>query len=263
MALLREPAHKPSSSTFQSSTYGYGGPMLFEPSASSLAVAAYESHHDMSDRPTGGSRAEMDESREGDYDGDHDDRDDHDDEIPWGPEHPCYPHMNPHVPMRSAEYLSTRIIRIRRDWMLRGDLAPTFSNLYPEILEPVLPEREFRRVVAHVNEALVAAYDPFAPRSWLDGVLGFVTGWVWEDLGRTAVKKALLQVEDWLARWNRQVGEGSGVRIWSLRSTGYMSIDIQIPDPKLAVVPDEEHEEGRRPEAGSEQLVQLWRALER
>ncbi len=54
----------------------------------------------------------------------------------WGPQHPCYPHLNPHVPVDSHEYVTTRIIRIRRDWLLEGDLAPTFSNLYPEILDP-------------------------------------------------------------------------------------------------------------------------------
>jgi len=36
---------------------------------------------------------------------------------------------------------ATRIIRIRRDWMVVGDLAPTFSNIYPEILDPLMQEQ--------------------------------------------------------------------------------------------------------------------------
>ncbi|KAI5305330.1 hypothetical protein KEM56_004708 [Ascosphaera pollenicola] len=159
-------------------------------------------------------------------------------EIPWGPEHPCYPHMNPHVSMANPEYLNTRIIRIQRDWMIRGDLAPTFSNLYPEILDPVLPEPEFRRIVTHLNTELVDVYDPFKPRHWVDGILGALTGWLWDDLGYTAVKRHLTSIEAWIEAWNRDVGAQQGVKIWPLRSTGYMSIDIQVPDPKLALVPE-------------------------
>ncbi|EEH23277.2 hypothetical protein PABG_05488 [Paracoccidioides brasiliensis Pb03] len=44
------------------------------------------------------------------------------DELAWGPSHPCFPHMNPHVPITSPEYQNTRIIRIRRDWMGLGEI---------------------------------------------------------------------------------------------------------------------------------------------
>src|SRR5699024_3342043 len=53
-------------------------------------------------------------------------------ELAWGPAHPCFPHMNVHVPVDSLDYANTRIIRIRRSYMVEGDVAPTFSNLYPE-----------------------------------------------------------------------------------------------------------------------------------
>ncbi|KAL2863443.1 ERF4 family protein [Aspergillus lucknowensis] len=160
-------------------------------------------------------------------------------ELAWGPAHPCFPHINPHVPLGSDEYLTTRIIRIKRDWMDKGDLAPTFSNLYPEILDPLLPEQEFRRVIATINEELTSAFNPYSFRNWLDGVLGLVTGWIWEDLGAPAIKGHLKRVEDWLEKWNREVGAKDGVRIWSLRRTAYMSLDIQIPDPKVGIVPSE------------------------
>ncbi|GAQ09299.1 hypothetical protein ALT_6620 [Aspergillus lentulus] len=161
-------------------------------------------------------------------------------ELAWGPAHPCYPHVNPHVPIGSQEYLTTRIIRIRRDWMVKGDLAPTFSNLYPEILDPLLPEQEFRRVIATVNEELIKAFDPFSFRNLLDGALGLVTGWLWEDIGAPGIKSHLKRVEDWLDKWNREVGAKDGVHIWSLRRTAYMSLDIQIPDPKVGII----HSEG-------------------
>ncbi|OJJ48265.1 hypothetical protein ASPZODRAFT_1548488 [Penicilliopsis zonata CBS 506.65] len=160
-------------------------------------------------------------------------------ELAWGPAHPCYPHHNPHVSVESDEYESTRIIRIRRDWMVCGDLAPTFSNLYPEILDPLLPEQEFRRIIATVNEQLVRAFDPFTPGTWIDGALGLLTGWLWEDAGAARVKRNLGSVEAWLERWNRDVGSKDGVRIWSLRRTAYLSLDIQIPDPKVGIIQSE------------------------
>ncbi|KAF7591261.1 hypothetical protein BBP40_001822 [Aspergillus hancockii] len=173
-------------------------------------------------------------------------------ELAWGPAHPCYPHSNPHVSVRSQEFHTTRIIRIRRDWMVRGDLAPTFSNLYPEILDPLLPEQEFRKIIATVNDKLIKAFDPFSLRNWVDGALALLTGWLWEDIGVTGVKSQLKQVEDWLETWNREVGAKDGVYIWSLRRTAYMSLDIQIPDPKVGIIPSEGGPSlpGTRPNSG-------------
>ncbi|OAA55589.1 Golgin subfamily A member 7/ERF4 [Niveomyces insectorum RCEF 264] len=171
----------------------------------------------------------------------------------WGPQHPCYPHRNPHVPEDAPEYTTTRIIRIRRDWLIAGDLAPTFSNLYPEILDPAgLPEQEFRRVVDKLNRELTAAFAPWSVRNVVDGVLGLVTGWLWEDMGFTGAKARLARLERWIDRWNALMaagGEGAGQhnndnddrpippKIIPLRSTGYMTLDIQIGDPEIAAVP--------------------------
>lgn len=159
-------------------------------------------------------------------------------ELAWGPSHPCFPHQNPHVPLNSPEYATTRIIRVKRDWMVRGDLAPTYSNLYPEILDPLLPEHQFRQIIQRVNETLVMAFDPYSKRNWIDGLMGVLTGWFWEDLGFAGVKKRLRDLEEWLAEWNREVGSVEGVKIIPLRRTGYMSLDIQIPDPQVRVVDD-------------------------
>ncbi|KAJ5836577.1 Golgin subfamily A member 7/ERF4 [Penicillium robsamsonii] len=160
-------------------------------------------------------------------------------ELAWGPAHPCFPHINPHVPIGSREHMTTRVVRIRRDWMIKGDLAPTFSNLYPEILDPLLSEQEFRRVISTVNDGIIKAFDPFSLRNWFDGVLGLLTGWVWDDLNAPGAKSQLQHVEAWLENWNREVGAKDGVHIWSLRRTAYMSLDIQIPDPKVGIVPSE------------------------
>lgn len=172
-------------------------------------------------------------------------------ELAWGPAHPCFPHINPHVPVESQEYVTTRVIRIRRDWMVKGDLAPTFSNLYPEILDPLLSEQEFRKVIAFINDELVKAFDPYRFQNWIDAALGLVTGWIWEDLGAPAIKRHLRRVEAWIENWNRQVGDKDGVYIWSLRRTAYMSLDIQIPDPKVGIIPSEEPSlPGTRPSTG-------------
>lgn len=159
----------------------------------------------------------------------------------WGPQHPCFPHMNPHVPLSSPLYQTTRIIRIRRDWMLEGDLAPTFSNLYPEILDPAgVSEQEFRTVIEKINNELIPAFNPWGLRNIVDGVIGLLTGWLWEDLGFTGVKSRLRNVERYLEDWNKQMeaktkdGEGSAPRIVPLRRTGYMNLDIQVPDPEVA-----------------------------
>ena len=161
-------------------------------------------------------------------------------ELAWGPSHPCFPHMNPHVPLASAEHQSTRIIRIKRDWMVRGDLAPTYSNLYPEILDPLLPEGEFRNIIHHVNKTLVDAYDPFRLRNFIDGFMGLATGWLWEDAGLTGIKAELKRLEMWFDDWNRRVGEREAVKLIPLRRTAYMNLDIQIPDPQLKLVRDDE-----------------------
>ncbi|CZR40063.1 uncharacterized protein FPRO_04962 [Fusarium proliferatum ET1] len=163
----------------------------------------------------------------------------------WGPQHPCYPHLNPHVPVDSPEYVNTRIIRIRRDWLIKGDLAPTFSNLYPEILDPAgLSEQEFRRIIEKLNGELIPAFDPYGLRNIIDTLLGLVTGWIWDDVGLTGVKSRLNSLEKWIEQWNlemeKTIGTEDGAippKILPLRQTGYMTLDIQIPDPEIAPAP--------------------------
>jgi hypothetical protein len=157
----------------------------------------------------------------------------------WGPSHPCYPHLNPHVPLSSPLYETTRIIRIRRDWLLHGDLAPTFSALYPEVLADAgLQEEEFRRVVKDVNSQLVVAFDPFNWRNILDGALGLLTGWIWDDFGLTYVKRCVRHVEESLEQWNKRLEdearrsgsgggqEGQAARFVPLWRSGYLSVSI-------------------------------------
>ncbi|KAI0180196.1 Golgin subfamily A member 7/ERF4 family-domain-containing protein [Hypoxylon sp. FL1284] len=160
----------------------------------------------------------------------------------WGPQHPCYPHLNPHVPLDSPEYTNTRIIRIRRDWLIEGDLAPTFSNLYPEILDPAgVSEQEFRRVIEKLNGDLIPIFNPYNWRNVLDSVLGLLTGWIWDDIGLTYAKIKLRGLEAWIDKWNAEMEKATGSeegtvapRIVSLRRTGYMNLDFQIPDPEIA-----------------------------
>jgi hypothetical protein len=175
-----------------------------------------------------------------------------DDDFTWGPDHPCYPHLNVHVPLTAELYDSTRLIRVRRDWMQVGDLAPTFANLYPEVLDPIVPEDEFRKIIKHINDEIIAAFSPWSLRAWVDSIMGVATGWLWDDFGFTGVKKRLRDLEAWLERWNRDVGQAEGVRIIPLRRTAYMTVslggihsciamlilgklDFQIPDPQISV----------------------------
>lgn len=163
----------------------------------------------------------------------------HADEEAWGPQHPCYPHLNPHVPLDSPENTSTRIIRIKRDWMVRGDLAPTFSNLYPEILDPAgLSEQEFRRIIEKLNGELIPIFNPFSLRNVVDGVLGVVTGWLWDDFGLTAAKSRLNKLEKWIEDWNVDMEKAmdsiegaTAPKLISLRRTGYMSVSVCTTAP--------------------------------
>ena len=145
-------------------------------------------------------------------------------EFPWGPAHPCFPHPNPHVPLKSELFDNTRIIRIKRDWMTAGDLAPTFANLYPEILDPLVSEDDFRNLVKKINDTLLEAFDPFTFRACLDAFLGVATFWLWDDVGLTGVKKKLAELERWIDDWNRVVGAKEGVKIIPLRRTGYLTV---------------------------------------
>ncbi|KAF1940930.1 hypothetical protein EJ02DRAFT_348914, partial [Clathrospora elynae] len=154
-------------------------------------------------------------------------------EFPWGPSHPCFPHPNPHVPLDSELYHTTRIVRIKRDWMVKGDLAPTFANLYPEILDPLITEDDFRLLVKKINDTLTAAFDPFTFRAWLDAVMGVATFWLWDDAGLTGIKRQLAELERWIDEWNREIGAKEAVIIIPLRRTGYLTLDVQIPDPHL------------------------------
>lgn len=148
-------------------------------------------------------------------------------ELPWGPAHPCFPHINPHVPLASPLIKTTRIIRIRRDWMIAGDLAPAFSDVYPEILDPWMSEQDFRSLIQNVNEGLLQAFNPLGWRAWVDAVLGIATAWLWEDLGFTGAKSGVRGVEAFIERWNTEKSgkdAESEVRIIPLRRTGYLSV---------------------------------------
>ena len=140
--------------------------------------------------------------------------------------------------------------------MIAGDLAPTFSNTYPEILEPWVSEADFRTLVSGVNEGLIATFSPYGWRAWTDLLLGILSGWLWEDAGFAGVKKGCRDVEAFIERWNgdrRKSGfiesneEADLIKVVPLRRTGYVCLDIQIPDPKLGIV---ESKEGSLAEGG-------------
>ena len=111
--------------------------------------------------------------------------------------------------------------------MIAGDLAPTYSNVYPEILDPWISEQEFRTLIQNINEGLLQAFNPLGWRAWVDAVLGVATAWLWEDLGLTGAKSGVRGVEAYIERWNAEKGgkdSDPAVRIIPLRRTGYLSV---------------------------------------
>jgi hypothetical protein len=156
-------------------------------------------------------------------------------DFAWGPSHPCFPHPNPHCDPDSEEARTTRVIRVRRDWLAAGDMYPQFANLYPEILDPLVTDAEFRFLISNLNDRLKAMYDPFRPRAWVDSLMGVLTGFVWDDLGLAGTKRKEKGVEQFLDEWNetrRTEGRGE-VRVISVRRTGLMSLDFVVPDPGI------------------------------
>ena len=131
--------------------------------------------------------------------------------------------------------------------MLVGDLAPTFSNTYPEVLEPWVSEADFRTLIKDINDGLIAAFSPYGWRAWMDAALGLATGWIWEDLGFASVKSQVKQVEQLIEDWNgrrrntlEKDEDQELVRAIPLRRTAYLSLDIQIPDPHVGLVEEDE-----------------------
>lgn len=156
-------------------------------------------------------------------------------EMEWGPSHPCYPHLNPHIPVSTPLYASTRIIRIKRNWMISGDLAPTFSDVYPVVLADAgLEELEFRRIVERLNQELIKAWSPYSARNMFDSFMGLITGYVWDDLGVTGIKGKLKSVEIMLENENKSLeAHGATAKLIALRKTGYLCVssyqsEIQI-----------------------------------
>ena len=134
--------------------------------------------------------------------------------------------------------------------MIAGDLAPLFSNTYPEILDPWVNESDFRHLITEINQGLMKTFSPFGWRAWVDAILGVATGWIYEDLGFAGVKRGAKDVELLIEKWNGRRREGLDsedaelVKAIPLRRTGYLCLDIQIPDPHVGAVEDEGEEDG-------------------
>jgi hypothetical protein len=130
---------------------------------------------------------------------------------------------------------------VRRDWLQAGDLYPQYANLYPEILDPLVTDEDFRFLVSNINARLKACFDPYTTRAWVDSVMGVVTGYVWDDLGLTGAKKGIKELERFVDQWNKKAqSEGREVRIVQLRRTGFMALDFVVPDPGIDMVEGEE-----------------------
>ena len=128
--------------------------------------------------------------------------------------------------------------------MLSGDLYPQYANLYPEILDPLVTDDDFRFVISNINARMRTTFDPFTPRAVADAVMGVLTGFVWDDLGLTGSKTGVKGLETFIEKWNAQKArEGKEVRLVQVRRTGFMALDFVVPDPGVLLV-SEGAEEG-------------------
>jgi len=154
-------------------------------------------------------------------DGDEQDNDENDE---WNSRHPCFPHRNPHVPPDSKEYETTRIIRIGRDYMYSGDLSPAFSYVYPEILEPFVSEVRFREVIKRTNDELYEAHTPWSRANIVEGAIGMLTLWMYEDVVDTKAKRRIGDVERYLEKVNEELEKEGGAKFISLKRTGFLNV---------------------------------------
>ena len=149
--------------------------------------------------------------------------------------------------------------------MAAGDLYPQYSSLFPELLmEAGIGEEKFRECIARINRVLMEVYMPAgvsgvlkaqngqnagnisgnsSGRNFLDGVLGLLTGWVWDDTGLLGIKSGVERVEGVICAFNKELEhEGKDARWITLKGTAYLSLDIQIPTPQIAFIENEEGE---------------------
>ena len=151
--------------------------------------------------------------------------------------------------------------------MAAGDLYPAFSNVYPEILAPWIREVDFRRLIEGINTRLAHAFNPAGARAWADGVMGCLTGWLWEDLGLTKAKGGMKDIERFIDIWNQerktnsQAEDTEVVQCIQLRRTGFLCLDIVIPDPKVIVV-NEAHSRVSQNPGNSHPITPISRVLE-
>jgi len=115
-----------------------------------------------------------------------------------------------------------------------GDVYPALQNLYPEILVDYISEAEFRVIVETLNDMLKEAFTPWSASSLIDTGLSIITGFLWDNTGLTASKRRIGAIEKWVDEWNREAErQGQDARLIGLRMTGFLSLDIQIPDPHI------------------------------
>ena len=132
--------------------------------------------------------------------------------------------------------------------MQAGDLYPQYANLYPEILDPLVSDEDFRFLISNINARLKETFDPYTTRAAVDAVLGAVTGYVWETLGLSGAKKGMKALELFVDKWNQErARQEKEVRVVQLRRTGFMAVDFVIPDPGIDVVGDDDAEGGIGP----------------
>ena len=76
----------------------------------------------------------------------------------------------------------------------------------------------------------------------MDLFLGAATGWLWEDVGATRAHKGQKELERWTEQWNGErdrelLGYEEGlVAAMPVWRTGFLCLDIVIPDPRVVVV---------------------------
>ncbi|AMD20327.1 HDL417Wp [Eremothecium sinecaudum] len=103
-------------------------------------------------------------------------------------------------------------------------------------LSNYLTAEQFREIVSEINEYLREGYQVHPYISILHNVADALTFNIWSRLfGLFSSESPLQRLEEYIEQVNeRSLFKDNGLRMISLRRSGYLSLDIEIPKPELA-----------------------------
>ncbi|CCC69462.1 hypothetical protein NCAS_0C04720 [Naumovozyma castellii] len=174
---------------------------------------------------------------------------------------------NVYVSRDSVRFADTRIVRVPRRFEARLD-APQFSEILPgsepaaytandegmnfvphgvfdggqvfgyssvSPLSMYLSQEQFEGIIKPINEKLIKGYKVYTWYNIMDILFGILSMGIWSWLSKYIYpNRTLIDLEDYIKDVNESpLLQEHSIRIISPKRSGYMSLDFEIPRPKL------------------------------